>query len=104
MIINHRNNTTYGVGAPSAATNPAAGASGSNVEMHVRCPVQMYDQPPQEIIGIHEFQQVAISRLQVLKKIQFLYDSNKDSQGDFLAMEINKFTKQHSLNVEGTYD
>ena len=104
MIINHRAGTTHGAAAPSLAEKQAAGAGTSNVEMYNRCPVQMYDQPPHEVIGIHEFQQVAISRLQVLKKIQFLYDSNKDSQGDHLAVEINKFTKQHNLNVEGTYD
>ena len=32
-----------------------------------------------------------------------MYDSNKDG-GEQLAQEINKFTKQHKLNVEGIYD
>ena len=75
-----------------------------NVAMNYRCPVQMYDNPPHNTIGIYEFQQVAISRLQVLKKIQFLYDSNKDAHSDQLALEINKFTIKHNLNVEGVYD
>lgn len=97
MITNLRNPTAVGATGHDENATP-------NVAMHYRCPVQMYDRPPQEIIGIHEFQQVAISRLQVLKKIQFLYDSNKDAQSDLMACEINKFTKQHKLNVEGTYD
>ena len=40
--------------------------------------ISFYDQPPQDVIGIYEFQNIAVSRLQVLKKIQFLYDANQE--------------------------
>jgi hypothetical protein len=38
--------------------------------------INMYNEPPQNIISLHEFSQLALARLQVLKKIEFLYDSN----------------------------
>jgi DNA primase large subunit len=66
--------------------------------------ISFYDEPPQDVIGIHEFQHIAVSRLQVLKKIQFLYDQNKEGMHEIMAQEINTYSKQHNLNVEGNYD
>ena len=40
--------------------------------------ISFYEEPPADTIGIYEFQKAAVNRLQVLKRIQFLYDSNKD--------------------------
>ena len=67
--------------------------------------ISFYDEPPQDIIGIYEFQKTAVNRLQVLKRIQFLYDSNKDGDRDLMLQEINKYSRQHELNIEGgAYD
>jgi hypothetical protein len=66
--------------------------------------ISFYDEPPHDVIGIYEFQSIAVSRLQVLKKIQFLYDQNKDNQFEQMAQEINSYSRIHNLNVEGIYD
>lgn len=66
--------------------------------------ISFYDSAPKDVIGIYEFQNIAVSRLQVLKKIQFLYDSNKDGSDSLMADEINKYSRTHSLNIEGLYD
>ncbi len=74
------------------------------VQSNFQRSITFYDEAPQETIGIHEFHNIALSRLQVLKKIQFLYDSNKDKEGpEVIAEEINKYSRQHRLNVEGLY-
>lgn len=36
----------------------------------------MYAEPPTNIISLHDFQKIALDRLQVLKKIEFMYDAN----------------------------
>ncbi len=41
--------------------------------------VSMYTEPPQNIISLHEFQKIALDRLQVLKKLEFMHDANEDS-------------------------
>jgi DNA primase large subunit len=33
-----------------------------------------------------------------------MYDSNNEGASDLLAAEINKYSKQHKLNVEGIYN
>lgn len=66
--------------------------------------ISFYDEAPKDVIGIYEFQNIAVSRLQVLKKIEFLYASNKENNHDIMAAEINQYSKQHKLNVEGIFD
>jgi len=61
--------------------------------MATKLSVSFYDEPPQETIGIYEFQSIAVSRLQVLKKIQFLYDSNKEGSSELMAKEINSYSR-----------
>lgn len=39
----------------------------------------------------------------MLKKIQFLHDSAKENTSEFTA-EVNRYLRQHKLNVEGEYD
>ena len=34
--------------------------------------ISMYDEPPQNVISLHEFSQLAVDRLQVLKKLEFM--------------------------------
>jgi hypothetical protein len=34
--------------------------------------INMYNEPPQNIISLHEFYKIALDRLQVLKKIEFM--------------------------------
>lgn len=53
----------------------------------------MYHEPPQNIISLHEFYEKALSRLQVLKKIEFNADANKDNAENY--REIIKMTKDH---------
>ena len=33
-----------------------------------------------------------------------MYDANKEASKDFMAEEINKYSRQHRLNIEGVYD
>lgn len=66
--------------------------------------ITFYDKPPQDTIGIFEFQSKAVSRLQVLKKIEFLYASNMEGNNDQMAQEINQYSRKHKLNVEGHFD
>ena len=63
--------------------------------------ISIYDESPEGLMAIDQFQACAVSRLQVLKKIQFLYDSAKDNDADGMAKEINAYLRQHKLNVEG---
>lgn len=55
--------------------------------------ISFYDEPPHDTIGIYEFQKTAVNRLQVLKRIQFLYDSNKEGDKDLMLREINKYSR-----------
>ena len=55
--------------------------------------ISFYDEAPSDVIGIYEFQNIAVSRLQVLKKIQFMYDSNNEGAQDIMAAEINKYSR-----------
>ena len=34
--------------------------------------VNMYDEAPQNVISLHEFQSIALDRLQMLRKIEFM--------------------------------
>ena len=34
--------------------------------------INMYNEPPQNVISLHEFQKLSLDRLQVLKKIEFM--------------------------------
>ena len=77
---------------------------GNNENYTIFTKIPSYDKPPGDIIGINDFQQLAVVRLQILKKIQFLYDSSKDADNSTFQSEINKFTMQHNMNVEGHYN
>jgi hypothetical protein len=47
------------------------GGAGS-VTTHSYDQINMYNEPPQNIISLHEFQKLSLDRLQVLKKIEFM--------------------------------
>jgi hypothetical protein len=53
----------------------------------------MYTEPPTNIISLHEFYKLALDRLQVLKKIEFMYDANADK--DKIKEDVTKLTEQH---------
>ena len=63
--------------------------------------ISTYAESPEGLMAIDQFQACAVSRLQVLKKIQFLYDSSKEADSDAMAKEINAYLRQHHLNCEG---
>ena len=42
------------------------------VHINVKDKINMYDQHPTNVISLHEFHTVALNRLQVLRKIEFL--------------------------------
>lgn len=46
--------------------------SAGTVYTHRDEQINMYNEPPQNIISLHEFQKLALDRLQVLKKIEFM--------------------------------
>lgn len=52
--------------------NQSSGLVSTNYEENLN----MYTQPPQNVISLHDFQSLALERLQVLKKIEFMHDSN----------------------------
>ena len=58
----------------------------------------MYNEPPTNIISLHEFYKLALDRLQVLKKIEFMHDSN--SEPKVIKEAIFKMTKQHRIAVQ----
>lgn len=63
--------------------------------------ISMYDEPPQNTITLYEFNSIALDRLQLLRKIEFMYDSNEqDAQ---IAAEVNKYAVKHKLAIEGQY-
>lgn len=39
---------------------------------HSHDQINMYNEPPQNVISLHEFQKLSLDRLQVLKKIEFM--------------------------------
>ena len=47
------------------------GGAGS-VTTHSHDQINMYNEPPQNVISLHEFQKLSLDRLQVLKKIEFM--------------------------------
>ena len=51
----------------------------------------MYTEPPQNIISLHEFFKLSLDRLQVLKKIEFMYDSN--FYENTIEREVEKMTR-----------
>ena len=65
------------------------GYEGESLHHVAKRQITFYDEAPTETIGIFEFQSVAVSRLQVLKKVQFLYDSNSENRHELMAKEIN---------------
>ena len=42
------------------------------VHINVKEKINMYDQHPTNVISLHEFHSVALNRLQVLRKIEFM--------------------------------
>ena len=59
------------------------------VKMHTRDKINMYDQHPNNVISLHEFHSVALNRLQVLRKIEFMHDANANEAE--IAAQINKY-------------
>ena len=43
-----------------------------SVMIHGKEKINMYDQHPTNVISLHEFHNVALNRLQVLRKIEFM--------------------------------
>jgi hypothetical protein len=42
------------------------------VSINIKEKINMYDQHPTNVISLHEFHSVALNRLQVLRKIEFM--------------------------------
>ena len=57
--------------------------------------VSMYTDPPQNIISLHEFQKIALDRLQVLKKLEFMHDANESA--DDIAQTILSMTLKNNI-------
>jgi len=57
----------------------------------------MYTEPPTNIISLHEFYKLALDRLQVLKKIEFMYDANADKTK--ISEEVIRLTVQHQFAI-----
>jgi hypothetical protein len=51
----------------------------------------MYNEPPQNIITLDEFMKLSFDRLQVLKMIELMFDSNTDEKT--MAEKIGKMTR-----------
>lgn len=74
MVVNKRATAVNSAGA-------AAGAGDHGIVMtNYDENINMYTDPPQSTISLHEFFSIALSRLQVLKKIEFMYDSNSNEE------------------------
>lgn len=58
----------------------------------------MYTEPPQNVISLHEFYKIALDRLQVLKKIEFMHDSSATEEA--IKAQVVTMTKQHRIAVE----
>jgi hypothetical protein len=55
------------------AVKSATNGSGNQVSLNQnREKINMYDEPPRVTISLHEFHQIALNRLQLLKKIEFM--------------------------------
>lgn len=76
----------------------AEAASAYEVSTNYQDNINMYNEPPQNIISLHEFSKLALDRLQVLKKIEFMYDSN--SNDEQLRNTVNQMTRKHRIAVE----
>lgn len=50
----------------------AAASSYGQVHTHYDENINMYNEPPQNVISLHDFSKKALDRLQVLKKIEFM--------------------------------
>ena len=55
-----------------AAAKPAQAADPQVAIANARPKINMYDQPPQNVVTLHEFHSMALNRLQVLRKIEFM--------------------------------
>jgi hypothetical protein len=64
VIINKR--------ATAQVTRPGLDGTYGQVETHYEENINMYNEPPQNVISLHEFSKMALDRLQVLKKIEFM--------------------------------
>jgi len=62
----------------------------------------MYDEAPQNVISLHEFQSIALDRLQMLRKIEFMHDSN-EPELEIMQM-TNKYAIKHGLAFEGRFE
>lgn len=54
------------------ATQQARQDDAGVVTIHPKERINMYDQHPTNVISLHEFHSVALNRLQVLRKIEFM--------------------------------
>ena len=64
VIVNNR------IGAQQ--TRPSLEGSYGTVATNYDENINMYNEPPQNVISLHEFSKMALDRLQVLKKIEFM--------------------------------
>ena len=62
--------------------------------------INLYQEHPKNIISLSEFNQIALHRLQALRKIEWMTDA---SQGDKINVEVNKYLHEHGLAYEGRY-
>jgi hypothetical protein len=51
---------------------PDAEGGAGEVYTNIHEGINMYTEPPTNIISLHEFSKIALDRLQVLKKIEFM--------------------------------
>ena len=73
--------------------NQNSGLVSTNYEENLN----MYTQPPQNVISLHDFQSLALERLQVLKKIEFMHDSNASTED--INQTIFNMTLQHRFAI-----
>ena len=57
----------------------------------------MYIEPPTNVISLHEFYKLSLDRLQVLKKIEFMYDANADREK--IKEDVLRLTEQHNFAI-----
>ena len=81
-----------------AVTSNTAMTDVGMVNTHYDENINMYTEPPQNTISLHEFYSVALNRLQVLKKIEFMHDSNSEEEA--IRDTIHKMTVGHRIAVE----
>jgi hypothetical protein len=63
-----------------ATAHPDAFMSAGTVLTHRDEYINMYTEPPQNIISIQELIKLSLDRLRILKKIELMYDSNCDEK------------------------